>query len=102
MSDPALLEELAELAFHKGQIEKCENAGTGGNFTPAVFLEVVRYVDREHGDDIARHFHECIDHHDGSFDLTRVDHFAALAVAAARGYFTRDNRGEANEASYIV
>ncbi|KAA8645210.1 uncharacterized protein ATNIH1004_009427 [Aspergillus tanneri] len=93
MVDPTKLRECAITAFQRGRIAECPHIGYGGNYDEEDFFGIVRNVDEKYGNNIAQYLNECIDRDQGRFNNDRVYHFAALAVAAARGYFTGENQG---------
>lgn len=93
MADPQELKKCACRAFIDGRIAECPNIGYGGYYDEETFLGIVQSVDERHGNNIAQYLNECIDRDQGGFNNDRVYHFAALAVAAARHYFTGENQG---------
>ncbi|KAJ5759991.1 hypothetical protein N7520_007147 [Penicillium odoratum] len=91
MADPKQLKECATTAFTDGRIAECPDVGYGGNYDKENFFGIVQSVDEKYGNNIAQYLNECVDRDHGGLNSDRVYHFAALAVAAARGYFDGEN-----------
>lgn len=72
---------------------KLSNRDSSDFYDLNTFLAVVQAVDQHHGFYIQTYLEGCIENDHGLFDKDRVYHFAALAVAAAHGHFTDENRG---------